>query len=264
MLNPSMQSWSYEYLRSGQHGNSRGTAQDWSWHLCVRNNHDLNQRNSVALVVCCNAVLFLFLTPFSVGRAVSCLDCHVAKLGTYVARSGSRKGSAGSATSTTSLRVGCPSLPGCAGACHVPPRRVDARARCGAQLENPHQLPWRQRALRGELAATASEQGGGGGRGARMPHRPPTCSCCGPGRASSGHCTSLRRRATSIAAPSRSWLPGCGLPSARKGHTSVTSQSCASLALIGWDPRHGSVHKPLLGGRRRARSISGGASVLPA
>ena len=133
-----MQSWSYEYLRSGQHGNSRGTAPDWSCHLCVRNNHDLNQRNSVALVVCCNAVLFLFLTPFSVGRAVSCLDCYVAESGSYVACNGSREGSA-SSSSTTSLSVDYPSLPGCAGARHVPPRRADATARCCAQFKNPHQ-----------------------------------------------------------------------------------------------------------------------------
>ena len=65
---------------------------------------------------------------------------------------------------------------------------------------------------------------------ASLPHRPPTSdasttSRCGPGRASSGYRASLRRRATSIAAPS-------GLPSACTGDTSVTAQHSASPRLV--------------------------------
>ena len=76
--------------------------------------------------------VFAFLgTAFSVCRVMSCLDC-------YVACNGSREGSAGS-SSTTSLSVDYPSLPGCAGARHVPPRKADATARCCAQFKNPHQ-----------------------------------------------------------------------------------------------------------------------------
>ena len=49
---------------------------------------------------------FFFHAPFSVGRAVSCLDCCRAESGSYVARSGSREGSAGSASSTLPIATG--------------------------------------------------------------------------------------------------------------------------------------------------------------
>ena len=203
-----------------------------------------------------------FRQPGSVQSALPAPTCS------YAARSGSREGSAGSASSTTSLSVGCPSPPGCAGARQMPPSSVDASARCCAQLRNPHQR-------RCQPAVAAARSTGGARRDrtrtrrrrrswASLPQRPPTSdgsttSFCGPGRASSGYRASFRRRATSIAAPSRSRLPGCGIPSARRGDTSVTSQHSASPRLVapyktksrrrpivGRDPRRGGVQKPLL------------------
>ena len=68
-------------------------------------------------------------------------------------------------------------------------------------------------------------------------HRPPvsqarTTSRCGPGRQSSGYRTSLRRRATAMAAPSSSAARGCGRPSRRSGATSVASQHSASPGAV--------------------------------
>ena len=88
-------------------------------------------------------------------------------------------------------------------------------------------LPWRQRAVR--VARSDRKRTRRRRRSwASPPHRPTTSDAS----TTSGYRASLRRRATWIAAPSRSRLPGCTLPSARKGDTSVTSQHSASPRLV--------------------------------
>ena len=103
-----------------------------------------------------------FRAPFSARK------CPVCPSRSNASRSGSREGSTGSASSTTSLSVGCPSPPGCAGARQMPPNSVDASARCCAQLRKPHQRRRqrdRTRTRRRRRSWASLPQ---------RPHRPPT------------------------------------------------------------------------------------------
>ena len=169
---------------------------------------------------------------------MSCLDCYVAESGSYVARSSSsssssssREGSAGSASSTTSLSVGYTGL------CRRAPRAAQKGGHQGAPPRTAQEPP-----PAAPPAGRAARIGGGGRPIVRRPQSPaPPAAAVRAGRACDFDGGAVTVATSRLRPPIREQRRH------ERDIATYKTKSSRRAPIIGWDPRRGSVHKPLLG-----------------